>query len=204
MEQDSQGATDTTVYPLGSACAGSKAVTGVGGVVKYSDLLPSQVPRHEGLLSVETPPSSSFRRWIRISDDEALLMRRWTSRVLGVFIVLTLLLAPFIRSGYFRTQFHLKQARGLIEHGGYAYCAIWGDGADPFQLMPMNSPMKPRWEGIVRNDGTYLMVFTYRRSGRVYEHRWMVDLQTKQVTPVTPEGNTPYSDGRGNMQCREG
>jgi hypothetical protein len=139
-----------------------------------------------------------------MTDAEEAAIRRWSGRVALGFFVFILAVIPLVRSGFFRKQFQLKQARALIEKGGYAYCAIWGDGTDPFQLMPLNSPMHPSWSGQYKANGIYLMTFTYRRSGKVYEHRWSVDLPNKRVLPSDDENHVPLSSGDGGrMQCSE-
>jgi hypothetical protein len=132
-----------------------------------------------------------------LTDEESRTFRRWTRGIAGAFLLLAVLTVVFARSDFFREQTRLKQARGLVEKGGYAYCAIWGDRTDPFQLMSVNSPNRPRWRGERMTDGAYLMTFTYRRGGQLFRHQWKVDLAGKRVAPVddmsvpTVSGETP-------------
>ena len=119
------------------------------------------------------------------------------------FLLLVVLVVTLSRSGFFREQSRLKQARSLIETGGYAYCAIWGDGTDPFQLMARNSPLRPTWQGERQTDGSYLMTFSYRRSGQTYKHQWKVSLEGKRVAPVGEMSVPVRGGGAGEMRCEE-
>lgn len=129
-------------------------------------------------------------------------MARWMRGITWGFLILVLMMIPLVRSGFFREQARLKQARSLIETGGHAYCAIWGDGTDPFQLMARNSPLLPRWQGVRQTDGRYLMTFSYRRSGREYEHQWKVDLEGKRVAPVR-DMSVPLQSSGNEMKCSD-
>jgi hypothetical protein len=143
-----------------------------------------------------------FIPFLRFTDEEDARLRRWARWTGWVFLFMLLLLIPVVRSGYFREQARLKQARSLVETGGYAYCAIWGDGTDPFQLMARNSPLLPRWQGERQSDGDYMMTFTYRRSGKQYRHQWEVDLEGKRVYPAG-DMSVPQPKGTNEMQCSE-
>jgi hypothetical protein len=140
-----------------------------------------------------------------LTDTETHSFARWTRRFAAAFLLLAALTVVFARSDFFREQVRLKQARRLIESGGYAYCAIWGDGSDPFQLMSVNSPNRPRWKGDRLTDGSYVMTFTYRKSQKEYRHQWKVDLSGKRVAPVDDGMSVPVrsGDAPAEMQCTE-
>jgi hypothetical protein len=121
----------------------------------------------------------------------------------GFFAACSLFLLPLVTKGYFKNQAQLKIARHLIETQGYAYCAIWGDGTDPFQLMAMNSPNHPNWRGQRQPDGTYLMTFTYRRSGKGYQHQWQVNLAEKRVETLSERTRTPLSVNETEHACSD-
>lgn len=121
----------------------------------------------------------------------------------GGMVLCVFLLAPLVRGGFFREQARQKQARGLVESKGYAYCAIWGDKTDPISLMSMNSPMHPTWSGQPQADGTYLMTFSYRRSGVTYRHQWRVDLMVRTVTAVTDNTRVPVRVDESTGACSE-
>jgi len=145
----------------------------------------------------------SLSSYIRVTPEEERRLVLGLKQLGAGFVAALLILSPFLEKGYFRDQARQKQARALVEGGGYAYCAIYGDGADPFQLMDLNSPNHPAWSGRRQPDGTYALTFTYRRSGKQYEHRWRVDVAEKQVTPLTDETSVPVKVDEGQMQCGE-
>ncbi|MBW3625257.1 MAG: hypothetical protein KY468_17815 [Armatimonadetes bacterium] len=140
--------------------------------------------------------------FFQLSEEEEARLVRWMKGFGIGFLLFIAVLVLALKSGFFREQARMKQARAMIETGGYAYCAIWGDGTDPFQLMARNSPLKPRWSGERQVDGAYLMTFSYRKSGREYRHRWRVNLEEKRVNPAG-EMSVPVRTKPGERACSE-
>ena len=141
--------------------------------------------------------------FFRDPEDEGPNLYRWILVVAAGFAVMVLVLVPLVHSGYFREQARSKQARHLVESQGYAYCAIWGDGTDPFQLMDLNSPYRPEWSAKREDLGSYVMTFRYRLRDKVFEHRWEVDVAAGRVTPLDEDTSVPISKSDDSRACRD-